>query len=96
MLVIGIALNSYHYYKNLGGSLTVSHRDDIKVFDFCQDLVPRGYNRFLTNNDQGYYSLNNKLGDLSHLVDSGIAKKCISFAAFYGDALHQVDKVTAG
>ena len=32
----------------------------------------------------------------TEVVATGIAKPFISFAAFFGDAVHSIDKVTAG
>lgn len=88
-----------------GGHLIVSHRDDTMIFNFAKDLESSTYsykrdiksgNYSVSSMSETYYSTSQPQPKAADFIECGLPKSLISYAAFYGDALHKVEKVTAG
>lgn len=86
-----------------GGTLVVRHRSETEKFDFAKDMEndPRkSYEVSNADNESKgwykarYYSCYG--GQPYYGAATGLAKSCVSWAAFYGDAEHEIEQVTRG
>lgn len=75
---------------HFGGDLIVRHRDDQRVFDFAKDLgiERRRYWSYGQTNTEAAWNMEN--------VYFRTVPSLVSYAAFYGDALHEVKPVSGG
>ena len=101
-----VALPSAHS----GGELSIKHRNENRVIDFATIFSPeKGYyyksddNAVLTGkynitgmSNSGYHNDAAKKERTKKEIQCGIPKPIIAYAAFYGDAVHEIKTITAG
>lgn len=86
-MLTGLALPFAH----AGGELVVKHRDDQHVFHFDRDLAPKH-----SFKDTDYFVEDVESAVQKCNVSCGLTKAGISYAAFFGDVLHEIRPVRAG
>eukprot|EP01031_Cornospumella_fuschlensis_P034647 gene34647-41959_t len=91
---------------HVGGKLIVAHRLQTAEYNFAKDMENSGGNNTVSEQDSldhGYYTVSPEsrfswLGPSPDLSKAkvGLAKPLVSWAAFYGDAEHEIQRVEQG